>query len=38
MLKSSLWYYSNAYILVKGAVSIANIAGTGAARNSCDKK
>ena len=38
MLKSSLCDYSDAYILVKGTISINNIAAQGAAANNIDKK
>ena len=38
MLKSSLCDYSDAYILVKGTISINNTAAQGAAANSTDKK
>ena len=38
MLKSSLWDYSDAYILVKGTISINNTAAQGAAANNIDKK
>ena len=38
MLKSSLCDYSDAYILVKGTISINNTAAQGAAANNIDKK
>ena len=38
MLKSSLCDYSDAYILVKGTISINNTAAQGAAANNTDKK
>ena len=38
MLKSSLYDYSDAYILVKGTISINNTAAQGAAANNTDKK
>ena len=38
MLKSSLCDYSDAYILVKGTVSVNNTAATGAAANNTNKK
>ena len=38
MLKSSLCDYSDAYILVKGTISIHNTAAQGAAANNTDKK
>ena len=38
MLKSSLCDYSDAYILVKGTISINNSAAQGAAANNTDKK
>ena len=37
MLRSSLWDYSVAYILVKGTITVAN-SGTAAAPNNVDKK
>ena len=38
MLKSSLCDYSDAYILVKGTISVNNTAATGANENNADKK
>ena len=38
MLKSSLCDYSDAYILVKGTISVNNTAAQGAAANNDDKK
>ena len=38
MLRSSLYDYSDAYILVKGNITVNNIAGDGAAANSTNKK
>ena len=38
MLKSSLCYYSDAYILVKGTISVNNTAADGAAANNTNKK
>ena len=38
MLKSSLCDYSNAYILVKGTISVNNTAAAGAAANNTNKK
>ena len=38
MLKSSLCDYSDAYILVKGTISINNTAAQGAPANNTDKK
>ena len=38
MLKSSLYDYSDAYILVKGTISINNTAAAGAAANNTNKK
>ena len=38
MLKSSLCDYSDAYILVKGTISVNNTAATGAAVNNINKK
>ena len=38
MLKSSLCDYSDAYILVKGTISVNNIAAEGAAANNTNKK
>ena len=38
MLKSSLYDYSNAYILVKGTISVNNTAAAGAAVNNNNKK
>ena len=38
MLWSSLCYYSDAYILVKGNISVNNTAADGAAANNTDKK
>ena len=38
MLKSSLCDYSDAYILVKGNISVNNTAGAGAAANNTNKK
>ena len=38
MLKSSLCDYSDAYILVKGTISVNNIAAAGAVVNNNDKK
>ena len=38
MLKSSLCDYSEAYILVKGTISVNNTAAAGAAANNDDKK
>ena len=38
MLKSSLCDYSDAYILVKGNISVNNTAGATAAANNTDKK
>ena len=38
MLKSSLCDYSDAYILVKGTISVNNTAGAGAAVNNDDRK
>ena len=38
MLRSSLCNYSNAYILVKGNVTVNNNAGAGAAANNTGKK
>ena len=38
MLKSSLCYYSDAHILVKGNITLNNIAGAGAAANNTNKK
>ena len=38
MLKSSLCNYSDAYILVKGNISVTNTAAAGAAANNTDKK
>ena len=38
MLKSSLSDYSNAYILVKGTISVNNSAAAGAAANNTNKK
>ena len=38
MLKSSLCDYSDAYILVKGTISVNNTAAQGAAANNTDKK
>ena len=37
MLRSSLCNYSNAYILVKGSVTVRNTADAGAAANNADK-
>ena len=37
MLRSSLCNYSNAYILVKGSVTVRNTADAGAATNNADK-
>ena len=36
MLKSSLWDYSDAYILVKRVISVANAAAAGTAANNND--
>ena len=38
MLKSSLCDYSDAYILVKGTISVKNTAAQGAAANNTNKK
>ena len=38
MLRSCLWDYSDAYILVKGNISVNNAAADGAAANNTDKK
>ena len=38
MLKSSLCDYSDAYILVKGTITVSNTAAEGAAANNVDKK
>ena len=38
MLRSSLCDYSDAYILVKGRISVNNTAADGAAANNTDKK
>ena len=38
MLKSSLCPYSDAHILVKGNITVNNIAGAGAAANNTNKK
>ena len=38
MLKSSLWDYSDAYILVKGTIIVNNTAAQGAAANNTNKK
>ena len=38
MLRSSLCYYSDAYILVKGNISVNNNADDGTAANNTDKK
>ena len=38
MLRSSLCYYSDAYILVKGNILINNTADAGAATNNANKK
>ena len=38
MLRSSLCGYSDAYILVKGNISVNNTAGAGADANNTDKK
>ena len=38
MLRSSSYDYSDAYILVKGNISVNNTAGAGAAANNTDKK
>ena len=38
MLRSSLCDYSDAYILVKGNISVNNNAGAGAAANNINKK
>ena len=38
MLRSSLCDYSDAYILVKGNISVDNNAGAGAAANNIGKK
>ena len=38
MLKSSLCDYSDAYILVKGTISVNNTAAAGAAENNINKK
>ena len=38
MLRSSLCDYSNAYILVKGNISVNDTAGAGAAANNTNKK
>ena len=38
MLWSSLCYYNDAYILVKGNISVNNTAADGAAANNTDKK
>ena len=38
MLKSSLCGYSDAYIIVKGTITVNNTAGAGAAANNTDKK
>ena len=38
MLRSSLCYYSDAYILAKGNISVNNTAADGAATNNTNKK
>ena len=38
MLKSSLCDYSDAYILVKGTISVTNTAAAGAGANNINKK
>ena len=38
MLRSSLCDYSDAYILVKGNITVNNNAGAGAAANNTNKK
>ena len=38
MLRSSLCYYNDVYILVKGNISVNNKAGAGAAANNIGKK
>ena len=38
MLRSSLCDYSDAYVLVKGSISVNNIASAGAAGNNANKK
>ena len=38
MLRSSLWDYSDAYILVKGNITVNNTAADGAAANNTNKK
>ena len=38
MLKSSLCYYSDAYILVKGNITVNNTAAVGATANNTNKK
>ena len=37
ILRSSLWDYGDAYILVKGTVTVANTAAAGEAVNNADK-
>ena len=38
MLKSSLYDYSDVYILVKGTITVANTSAAGAAVNNTNKK
>ena len=38
MLRSSLWDYCDAYILVKGNIAVNNTAADGAAANNTNKK
>ena len=38
MLSSSLWDYTDAYILVKGNITVNNNAAVGAAANNTNKK
>ena len=38
MLRSSLCYYSDAYVLVKGDITLNNTAGEGVAANNATKK
>ena len=38
MIRSNLYYYSDAYILVKGTIKVSNMAAAGAAVNNTNKK
>ena len=38
MIRPSLWYYSNAYMFIKGTIAAPNLAPAGAVVNNTNKK